>query len=112
MARTVRTSTVAVTAGIQPAYTAVDNVNGEQAVWNGKKTLHVKNSNAGSVVVTIRSSVSVDGQAITLTDRAVTILTATDKFIGLSNPSFMQADGNSYIDYSLGASVTAALLEI
>lgn len=112
MARTVRNSTLAVTAGIAPAYTAVDNVNGEQIVFNGRKTLHVKNANAGSLTVTVRSAVAVDGQALTLTDRVVTLLTGTDKFIGLNSPSFMQSDGNDYIDYSLGASVTAALLEV
>jgi len=78
--------------------------------YNGRRVLHVKNQNAGSLTVTVRNPVLVDGQAAP--DRVVTLLTATDKFIGLQSSVYLQADGNNYVDYSISASVTAALLEV
>jgi hypothetical protein len=110
VARTARAATAVTSAGLNATYTAVDNVNGETMPYNGRRVLHVKNASGGAVTVTVRDPLTADGQAVP--DRVVSVPAAGDRFIGLQSGVYLQADGNNYVDYSVGASITAALLEV
>jgi len=110
MARSTRTAQVVTSAGLTEAFTAADAA-GEQMAYNGRRALHVKNGNAGVCNVTISNPVLIDGQAAP--NRVVAVPATTgDKIIGLQNSVYLQADGNVYVDYSLTATVTVALIEI
>jgi hypothetical protein len=108
MARTARAVAAIVSAGALNNLTAVDSANGETMPYSsGRAFLEVLNGSGGSINVTIRSAVSVDGQPTTNNDRVVAVAAAARKRIGLQGSAFLQADGNVYVDYSASASVTA-----
>lgn len=113
MARTLRTSAAATTAGITPVYSTVDNANGENFANNQRKMLHVKNTGGGACTVTIKvpSTVLVDG--IAPADHTVVVpITTGDKMIGPFPGLYTQADGTVWIDYSTSTGVTASLIEL
>src|SRR5438477_3746909 len=110
MARTARAATVITSAGLAVNLTAVDSGNGETMPYNGRRVLHVKNASGGSINVTVKNPVLVDGQAAP--DRVVAVGAGAEKFIGLQSSVYLQADGANYIDYSASVSVTAELLEV
>lgn len=97
--------------GLAPTYAAADNTNGEQIANNGRRLLHVKNASGGSLTVTVRMPTIVDG--LTVPDRTVTVAAGADKLIGPFPSAYTQAaDGNVYVDYSTGTSITRAVLEM
>jgi hypothetical protein len=108
MPRTLRAAQQIVPAGIVPSYSAVDNANGEYIQNSGNEVLHVKNGSGGSINVTIVSNVIQNG--LTLPNLIVAVGAGAEKFIGPFQPStFSQSDGTVNLNYSAGASVTAAL---
>jgi hypothetical protein len=108
MARTTRNPNVIVPAGLTVALTAVDAANGEQFGWTAKRALHVKNASGGSINVTVKSNLTVAG--LVLPDRVVAVAAGAEKKIGpFDAAAHKQADGNVWVDYSSGTSVTAEL---
>jgi len=112
MARTTRTAQSIVLAGLTPVYTAADNVNGEQCLFQGKDIiLQVKNIGGSPTTVTITAPGKFKG--LSLTAPTVTVVATTgDKMILIKcSEALMNTDGMVYVDYSVGTSVTAAYLQ-
>lgn len=110
MPRTVRNPVTPSFAGTTVAFTAVDNVNGESfAHAGGRNKLLVTNGSGASINVTVkRNYTSPDGGI--LPDNIIAIPAAATKAI-LEAPTNLQIDGNVYVDYSAGATVTAMLVQ-
>lgn len=114
MARTTITAQNPVAAGITPTYEAA-NVDGHMFTNTGYEILHVKNNNAGALTVTLQTALTIDGLAVA--DRTVTVAAGAEKLISALSPHYYNqaagsADANKvYVDYSLTASVTVAVLK-
>lgn len=112
MARTAITAQVVTPAGIVPSYGAVDQANGN-AFDNvqGDRVLHVKNGGGVSLTVTILTPATLEGEEVA--ERTVTVAAGAEKIIGpFSRRVFNQADSAVYVDWSVGASITAAVLQV
>lgn len=111
MARSTPAVQALTSVGLAPTYAAADNTNGEQIANNGRRIVHVKNASGGGLTVTVRMPTTVDG--LTVPDRTVSIPAGTDKLVGPFGSAYTQAaDGNVYVDYSTGTSITRAVLEM
>ncbi|MDP5182167.1 hypothetical protein QOZ88_05920 [Blastococcus sp. BMG 814] len=98
-------------AGVKPAYTAADGVNGNSFRLASGTALHVKNGSAAAVTATIPTAMTVDGLAVA--DRAVSIPAGEDRLIALgTNAAYVQPGGVAHLDLSATASVTVAVLTI
>jgi len=110
MPRIARAPQVISSAGLAAAYTAPDAGLQESVVYNARRVLHVKNTSGSTITVTLLDPQLVDGQAAP--NRVVSILTATDQFIGMQSGVYLQTDGTVWINYSASAGVVAAALEV
>lgn len=108
MARTVMTPKDVTRAGVTYALAAVDAVNGNYFTNNGRCALHVNNASAGSINVTITTPTTVDGNAVA--DLVVAVGAGVEKIIGVFPPTLYNTDGEVYVDWSSGTSVTAAVI--
>ena len=119
MARTALAVTdVTSDAFVTPAYTAVDNTNGNYIANFGKGTLILdfKNTNAAARTVTIKAGVGGDAGAAWRAgggDLAVSVpLTSGNKKVVIRDSArFAQANGQLYIDCS-GADVTVNAIRV
>jgi hypothetical protein len=112
MARTARNpQTAGSLNGTALTFTAVDNTNGESFGYGGgRNRLLVKNGSGSSMTVTMHSNSVIDG--ITLADRpAITVAAGAIVAIGEAVTE-LQADGNVYVDYSSGTTITACLIQV
>lgn len=105
MARGVITVATTGRSGLIPTYIAADSANGHLFLNpNENVLLHVKNANAGAVVVTIPTPGTIDG--LSVTDRTVSVAAGTEVFIGpFNNTHYGNSDG-VYIDFDIDASIT------
>jgi len=72
--------------------------------------IHIKNANAGTLTLTITTDRTVDGLAVA--DRTVSILTATEQFIGaFNNADYADSAGLIQLAFDITASVTVAVLK-
>lgn len=110
MARTALTYQQIVRTGLETAYAAVDQPNGEQFANNGRMFLHVKNGAGSDITVTVTTPNTVDGLAIA--DQDIVVTAGEERMIGPFPPGIYNSDGNVLVDYSSGTSVTAALLRL
>jgi hypothetical protein len=112
MARTLRTAVTAAQPSALITPWSVDNTNGEQFPYaGGRNKLVVINGSGGSINVTVRAttgSTLVDGTAIN--DKVVAVAAGATRVIKEASTE-QQADGNVYVDYSSGTTVTAYLLQ-
>ncbi len=115
MARTTLNFQQVVRTGIVPTFTAVDAVNGNQFANDGRMGLHVKNAGASPTNATFLTPQVIDGD-LAVPDRVVTIAAGAEKKIGPFPPSgpegYNQADGNVYVDWSVGTSVTVNVFRV
>lgn len=96
--------------GLAATYSAADAASGNDFANSGAEFLHVKNTGASPVTLTIPTSITIDGLAVT--DRTVTIPATTgDLFIGPFDNSFYGADGRVQLDWSGATGVTVAVLK-
>jgi len=112
MPRTALTPIDPTLAGVNLAYTNVDQANGNQVAFGRKPMLNVKNTGAGACTVTVRAN-GVKFGGVTIPDVTVSVPATTGNvLIGDLDPAvFMQSDGTIYIDYSTGSGVQIAALE-
>lgn len=100
--------------GLVAAYTA-PTVDGD-AVGVGRVMLHVKNANAAACTVTIESPLVVEG--LDVEDQVVIVAAGSERFIGplpervFARPVGQADAGKAYVNYSIQASVTRAVLGI
>lgn len=94
-------------------YSAVDAVNGNMFVNNGKCELRVKNGSGVSVTVT---AVSVPDEHGRSGDVVATIAAGAEYAFGLLDPAlFNQRSGDVgyvHVTFSVGASITAAVVQL
>lgn len=93
------------------AFTAVDDVNGNQWRYTGRHRLIVDNAGAASVTVTVHTDPAVAVAGLDVPDRTITVPAGALAFIIESPEARQAADGMVYVDVSDGTSVTAALLD-
>lgn len=111
MARATLTPQDVVRTGLTHTFAAVDAANGNAFVNDGKTVLYVKNGGVGSTNVTISTPGTVDGLAIA--DLVVAVGNGVNKLIGPFPPGiYNQSDGNVNVDWSVGTSVTAAVIRL
>ncbi len=105
MARAAKTVETTSRSGLTATYTAADATDGHYfANTNQNAIVHVKNASGGNVVVTIVTSQTIDGLAVT--DRTVTVATSAEAFIGpFSNTAYGNTEG-VYIDFDVATSIT------
>lgn len=98
--------------GLASALAAVDQPNGNQFANDGMCFLYVKNGSGSSINVTISTPGNVDGLAVA--DLVVAVPATTgERMIGPFPPGiYNQSDGNVYVDYSSGTSVTAGVFRL
>ncbi|NUP23605.1 MAG: hypothetical protein HOZ81_47625 [Streptomyces sp.] len=107
---TLATQTVAL-AGIAPTYASAA-AGGDKVECGDRNFLHVKNGSASSVTVTLTSTASVRGQAVS--NLTVAVPASGERLIGPIQPDLLQnqTDGLCAVGYSAAASVTVASLRI
>lgn len=112
MPRTTLTAQSIVRTGLIHTFVAADQPNGHQFLNVDERAfLYVKNANAGTIVVTIDTPITVDGLAVG--NLSVSIATGVNKLIGpFPKQYYNQTDGMVYIDYDIGASVTVAVIRL
>ena len=110
MARTARTPMKIAYTGSALNFTAADSVNGEAFGYGGgTQVLFVKNASGSSMNVTMHSNVTtIDGAVVP--DHVIAVAAGATVGI-LEGPTELQADGNVYVDYSAGTSITAVLVQ-
>ena len=96
---------------LQAAYTE-PTVDGYSAIPSSTQFLHVINGNAGTVVVTIPTPLTIDGLAVA--DRTISLLTTEEAFIDIRGQEYRQSasDPSVYIDFDIQSSVDVALLDL
>lgn len=117
MARTVLAVQSVTRSGLNATYTAA-TVDGHAFDNTTEKVfLHVKNQNAGTIVVTIQTPITVDGLAVP--DRTVSIPTASERFIGIFPKEFYSQNDVAlslpqavYVNTDVQASVTYAAVKL
>ena len=111
MARTELSSQDIVRAGLQASYTAVI-ADGHKFLNGGREIIHIINSNASTIVLTIMTPMTVD--SLDVAERTISIPTTEERFVGpfQSNVYNQPADRMVYIDYDIQASVTVAILTL
>lgn len=108
MARTTLSSQSLSLAGIIPTFVAAI-ADGHAFRSAGATFIHVKNASGVSVNVTIPTPMKYGG--LDVSDVVVAIAAGAEKLIGPFNPSlFNQLDGLVYVDYSVTASITIAII--
>lgn len=112
MARTTINAQQIVRTGLASALAAVDQPNGNQFANDGMSFLYVKNGSGSPITVTVGTPGNVDGLAIA--DLTVSVPATTgERMIGPFPPGiYNQSDGNVYVDYSSGTSVTAGVFRL
>jgi hypothetical protein len=111
MARVVVTEQDVVVAGVTPTYVA-PTVDGISVLNSSDIVVHVKNANASPCNVTTQAPGKYQG--LEITDPVVAVPATTgDKMIRVpgGDPT-AQADGRCYIDFSIQASVTYAVMRV
>ena len=98
--------------GLDPTHTGgLSAADTYQMLNNGRMFIYVTNGGGGTVVVTIATPGTVDGLAIA--DRAVTLLTGTDRMIGPFPPHiYNNSSGEIEVTFDVVASVTLAALNL
>lgn len=107
MARSTLVPQLLTSAGLVPALVNADNANGILFPAKPGRFLWVKNTNAGVCNVTIREGPqsTVDGNV--LADKVIVVPASTgERLIGPFPQNYTQADGNVYIDFSVGGATT------
>jgi len=108
MARTALTVQQITRAGLSPTYTAVDQPNGNSFPNDGREQIHIKNGGGGSLTVTIKRNYNVDSAAVP--DLSITVPAGQERKSGpFPTDWFNQLDGNVYVDWSVGTTVTASV---
>jgi hypothetical protein len=98
-------------AGLVPALVAADSSNGMFYPAKSGRFLWVKNANAGTCTVTLRSNLVIDGDVVP--DNTVVVPATTgERLIGPLGSSHTQADGSVYVDFSISASVTVGIVDV
>lgn len=96
--------------GLAAVYSAADAANGNEFPNTGSEVIHVKNTSASPVTLTIPTPLVIDGLAVA--DRTVTIpATSGDLFIGPFDNAFYGASGLVNLDWSSGTGVTVAVIK-
>ena len=94
--------------GLEAVYSAAAS-GGDNFVNTGKEFLHVKNGSAGDITVTIVTSATVDGLAVS--DRAVVVTANEERFIGpFPTPYYNNASSQVALTYSGVTTLTLAVL--
>lgn len=114
MARTaLAVTTLAHEGALNPVpFVAVDNVNGNKFVNGGRETLLVRNASAGNVTVTV---ISVPDQAGRTGDLSVIVAAGNIAALDFLEPQWWNQraapdKGSVQVDFSVGASIQAAVL--
>lgn len=112
MPRTLETVQATTRPGLVAVYSAADAVNGHQFLNTRQNVfLHVKNANAGTIVVTVVTPQTVDD--LVLADRIVSVPTGDEVFIGpFSNLTYGNTPDGVYVDFNLAPGVTFAVLKL
>lgn len=111
MARATLTAQAIVRTGLTHTFAAVDAANGNEFANDGLMFLYVKNASGGSINATIGTPGTVDGLAVA--DLVVAVGAGVNKMLGpFPAGIYNQAGGLVYVDWSAGASVTAAVLRM
>ena len=101
-----------VAAGITPAPTAADSVNGMEFLNDGNVILHFKNTNGASRTATIQTSALVGGLAVA-EETVVVPATTGEKITKTFDPAiYGQAGGKVFIDLDASAGLTVAAYRI
>lgn len=110
MARTALTAQKVVRDGLTESFTAA-TADGHLFNNTGRQVLHVKNTNATSVTITLPIPAQVDGQ--TVAAREVTVPgTDGDVLIGPFTGAYNQDGSVVWVDYSDPTGVSVAVLEV
>lgn len=114
MARQEMTVQVITDVGLVNPTFDVAHVDGHQFVNSGEEFVLVKNANAGTVVLTIKTPQTVQGLAVT--ERTITMLTMEDAYIGRFTKSlYDQASpdaGKVHLDFDIQANVTLEVFRV
>ena len=98
-------------AGATPTYGSVDNSNGNYVVLTGGNLLlHVKNSNASTRTLTLTTTQTANGLAITSPTYVIPATTG-DKMI-CNLPAQLQTAGQVYMDWDASAGVSVGVFSI
>lgn len=87
----------------------VDAVNGNQWVYTGTRRLLVNNGGATAVTVTIKTAATING--LITADRTLIVPAGKLGYLVESAEARQPVTGLVFVDWSAGASVTAALIE-
>jgi len=100
-------------AGANLTYAAVDQPNGNLVPFGRKPLLSIKNANAAICTVTLKVN-GAKAYGTTIQDQTVSVPANTGNVLisGIDPTAFNQQDGNLYLDFSVGASVTIAVVEM
>lgn len=110
MARTSLTVQEIAKTGLTPSYAAIDQVNGNLFLNDGKTFVHCKNGDASGHTLTFTTPGSVDGWAIT--NPTVVVPAGSEEMIGpFATHIFNNSDG-VYVDIEDGTSVTIAVIRL
>ena len=119
MARTLITPQSLGSGGVEPTFTAAI-ADGHKVPNNGRMILYVKNADAASRTITVKTPGSVDGN-LAIPDRDVAVPAGEERVIGPLDTGVynMRDDADAvteremvYVDYSATANVTIAALKI
>lgn len=111
MPRTNLTSTQISRTGLTPTFGAVDQPNGNDFLNVDERTyIHVK-TGGSATVLTVPTPITIDGLAVA--DLSVSIGTSSERIIGpFPQQYYNQTDGKVYLDWSVGTSVTVAVIRL
>ena len=111
MARTTLTSQQISRTGLTPSYAAVDQPNGNEFLNVDERTyIHVKTAGSATVL-TVPTPITIDGLAVA--DLSVSIGTSSERIIGpFPLQYYNQTDGKVYLDWTVGTSVTIAVIRL
>lgn len=119
MARTLITPQSLSSAGVEPTFIAAI-ADGHKIPNNGKMILYVKNTNAASRTITVKTPGIVDGD-LDIEERIVTVPATSERVIGPLDTGVYnmgaEADAETernmvYVDYSVITDVTISALKI
>jgi hypothetical protein len=114
MPRTSLTVLTPTTTSVAPTYTTVDNTNGNAVTWPGAGLLlHVKNTNAATRTLTLTTTNTVDGMAITSPTYTIAATTG-DHMIALSSAEIarLAVSGILQLDWSASTNTSIAVIQM
>lgn len=111
MARTTVTAIDPTVAGTNLTFSAADQANGNDCLFNGDVMINVVNTNAATRTITITANGAKE-KGITIPNITATVPATTGNILidDIPRDYYVQADGKIYIDWSAATNVTFAVI--